>query len=78
MHARIRPHLIAATAPDEQATIPPGWRLAVERHGWCVLYSGSGLSEPDTSAVTARTMRAAAAAGILVGARLRLTWAAAP
>ena len=60
---------------DGAVTLPPDWRPAVEQHGWCVLYSGSGLSEPDTGHVTVRTLRAAAAAGTLVGARLRITWA---
>lgn len=72
-HLLIRP---ADLFYDGDVTLPPGWRPAVEQHGWCVLYSGSDLSEPDTGAVTVRTLRAAAAAGKLVGARLRLTWAA--
>ena len=53
--------------------IVPGWWSAVERYGWCVLYSGNHVGRADGSGVDLHTLRAAAAAGTLVGGRLRLT-----
>jgi hypothetical protein len=52
--------------------IPDAWLPALDRYGWCVLYSGTGLADPVTDEVTAQTLRTAAAAGTLAGARLRV------
>jgi hypothetical protein len=42
--------------------------------GWCVLYTGTGLSDPKPGDLTAECLEAAAAAGMLAAARLRITW----
>lgn len=70
--------LLIESGPDRlfyEGDLPvvPGWWSAVERHGWCVLYSGNHIGRADGSGVDLHTLRAAAAAGTLVGARLRLT-----
>ena len=54
--------------------IPPGWREVAARRGWCVLYTGTGFSDPATGDLTVERLEAAAAAGTLAGARLRITW----
>jgi hypothetical protein len=59
---------------DGTVRLPTGWREAVERFGWCVLYSGTGLTDPAAEQATAATLRAASAAGTLTGGRLRITW----
>jgi hypothetical protein len=76
-------HLLIEPSPGDlfyegTVGIPPEWRHAAERLGWCVLYSGSALSDPISEDINMSTLRAAAAAGTLVGARLRLIWTAAP
>ncbi len=53
--------------------VPAGWLDALEAYGWCVLYSGTHLADPATDRLTTRSLRAAAASGTLVGARLRVT-----
>jgi hypothetical protein len=61
---------------DGDVLVPPGWREVTKRRGWCVLYTGSGLSDPETGDLTAERLEAAAAAGTLAAARLRITWTA--
>ncbi len=53
---------------------PAGWRESVDRYGWAVLYAGADLSAADTGEVTGASLRDAAAAGTLVGARLPIAW----
>lgn len=62
---------------DGTVDLPPGWQAAAARHGWCVLYSGSNLTDPATDTPSERALKAAAAAGTLAGARLLITWATA-
>ena len=62
---------------EGEVHLPPGWREATARRGWCVLYTGTGFSDPATGDLTAERLEAAAAAGTLAAARLRITWTAA-
>lgn len=70
-------HLLIESAPgrlfyDGDLPVVAGWWDAVERYGWCVLYSGNHVGRADGSGVDLHTLKAAAAAGTLVGGRLRI------
>lgn len=52
--------------------VAPQWWQAVQECGWCLLYSGNHLGRPDGNGIDLDTLRAAAAAGTLVGGRLPL------
>jgi hypothetical protein len=59
------------------AWLPDGWRPAVERYGFCVLYAGpSGVGDMDLADQDARlkALRSAAGNGMLVGARAPVMW----
>ncbi len=78
-HGQAPSQLLIEAGPGElfyegTVYIAPEWRQAVEQYGWCVLYSGSHISDPETGDPTEKTLRAAAGGGTLVGARLRITW----
>jgi hypothetical protein len=55
---------------DGVTTIPPAWRDAASRYGWCVLYAGHGLWNPEAGKPEAGRM--GTPTGEVVGARLRL------
>jgi hypothetical protein len=57
---------------DGDVLIPPLWREGVEHFGWCVLYTGTGLSDPRTGNLNSDSLLAAVGAGRLAGGRLRL------
>lgn len=75
-------HLVISRPPDDllredlfydgTVILPAAWAAALDAYGWCVLYGGTGLADPVTDLLTARSLRAAAAAGTLTGARLRI------
>jgi hypothetical protein len=56
----------------------PGWREVTAWRGWCVLYTGTGFSDPETGRLTVERLEAAALAGTLAAARLRIMWAPMP
>jgi len=66
----------AALFYEGDVQLLPIWREVTEQRGWCVLYTGSGLSDPMTGDLTPERLEAAASAGTLTGARLRVTWPA--
>jgi hypothetical protein len=59
---------------DGAVELPPAWREITKMTGWCVLYTGTGLSHPTTGDLTMQSLLDAAARGTLAGARLRITW----
>jgi hypothetical protein len=53
---------------------PERWPAAVERYGWCVLYTGAFRLTDRSPAGVLRTLHSAAAAGGLTGARIPVRW----